>query len=55
MPSSMLADIKPVTDHSQINFTITPDIIRAIFIQYPTVKKAYDENVPDKVGFKEFI
>lgn len=34
---------------SDIKYTLTPEIIHAIFVQYPGVRAAYKNNVPDKV------
>jgi transcription initiation factor TFIIH subunit 1 len=39
---------------ADIKYTLNPEIIRAIFAQYPGVHKAYQHNVPDKLSEKEF-
>jgi BSD domain len=39
---------------NQIKYTLTPHLIRSIFVQYPSVHKAFQENVPDKLSEKEF-
>ncbi|KAI8904743.1 BSD domain-containing protein [Gorgonomyces haynaldii] len=55
MISASLADIKPAdTDDSQLKYTLNPDIIHSIFIQYPSVNKAYIDLVPHKMTEKEF-
>eukprot|EP00835_Amoeboradix_gromovi_P004737 NODE_389_length_9467_cov_0.241567.p1 type:complete len:496 gc:universal NODE_389_length_9467_cov_0.241567:7198-5711(-) len=35
-------------------FTLTPSIIQSIFIQYPSIKTAYQETVPDRISEQEF-
>ncbi|KAI8848363.1 hypothetical protein BC829DRAFT_394293 [Chytridium lagenaria] len=53
--SASLADVKPsVSEGSDLKYTLTPEIIHSIFIQYPSVQKAYSENVPGKVPEKDF-
>lgn len=64
--SASLADVKPtVHDGTDVKFTLTPDIIHSIFIQYPNSKKdntlnllqvhkAYKEQVPDIQSEKQF-
>jgi hypothetical protein len=44
---SLLPD--STVEGSDIKYTLTPEIIHAIFVQYPGVYKAYQFNVPDKV------
>ena len=39
---------------SQVKYTLTPSVIRNIFVQHPSVHEAYRENVPDKLSEKEF-
>ncbi|KAK9371643.1 uncharacterized protein V1513DRAFT_476064 [Lipomyces chichibuensis] len=59
-PYNVLATIKPVSKtHSeatgegggtaQMMVSLSPDKIRDIFVQYPVVRRAYDENVPPLV------
>jgi citrate lyase gamma subunit len=36
-------------EKGDIKITITPERAQQIFIEYPVVKRAYDENVPDPV------
>eukprot|EP00833_Pecoramyces_ruminatium_P006553 jgi/Orpsp1_1/1180585/evm.model.c7180000073986.1 len=53
--SSSLADIRPThSEKNDIKYTMTTEIIHSIFIHYPSVKKAYDENVPKKIDDEEF-
>ena len=52
-PSALITDVRP-SQQSSIKYTLTPEIIRQIFLEYPGVKRAYDENVPDKLTEKEF-
>jgi hypothetical protein len=53
--SSSLADIRPThNEGNDIKYTMTTEVIHSIFIHYPSVKKAYDENVPNKIDEKEF-
>jgi len=53
--SASLADIRPThNEGNDIKYTITTEIIHSIFIHYPSVKRAYDENVPNKVSEKDF-
>ncbi|KAI9291792.1 hypothetical protein K502DRAFT_352647 [Neoconidiobolus thromboides FSU 785] len=53
--SSAWLDLKPnAQDGNEIKYTITPDIINEIFLVYPSVKSAYEENVPDKINEIDF-
>ncbi|ORX81862.1 hypothetical protein BCR32DRAFT_268030 [Anaeromyces robustus] len=53
--SSSLADIRPThNEGNDIKYTITTEIIHSIFMHYPSIKKAYDENVPKKINENEF-
>ncbi|KAJ3213490.1 RNA polymerase II transcription factor B subunit 1 [Dinochytrium kinnereticum] len=53
--SASLADVKPsVSEGSDLKYTLTPEIIHSIFIQYPSVQKAYNENVPAKLSETDF-
>ncbi|KAK9354648.1 hypothetical protein V1523DRAFT_424849 [Lipomyces doorenjongii] len=56
-PYNVLATVKPVTTTqseatgggggtAQVKVSLSPDKIRDIFLQYPVVRRAYDENVP---------
>lgn len=36
-------------ERGDIKITITPERAQQIFIEFPVVKRAYDENVPDPV------
>ncbi|KAJ3188083.1 RNA polymerase II transcription factor B subunit 1 [Irineochytrium annulatum] len=54
-PNSMLAQVKPeASEGSDLKYTLTQDIIDSIFIQFPSVHRAYQENVPGKVSMKDF-
>ncbi|PLW05146.1 hypothetical protein PCANC_27652 [Puccinia coronata f. sp. avenae] len=45
--SAQMVDPRPeTTDSGEIRISITPQMIRDIFEQYPVVQKAYNENVP---------
>ncbi|KAI8051693.1 hypothetical protein BDF22DRAFT_82963 [Syncephalis plumigaleata] len=49
--ASAWLDLRPVTEEGRdVKFTLTPQIIHAIFFQHPSVKQAYDEYVPDKLS-----
>ncbi|KAJ3101341.1 RNA polymerase II transcription factor B subunit 1 [Phlyctochytrium planicorne] len=52
--SGSLADVKPSADGSDLKYTLTPDIKHSIFIQYPSVQKAFAENVPTMISEKDF-
>ncbi|KAJ3415519.1 RNA polymerase II transcription factor B subunit 1 [Chytridiales sp. JEL 0842] len=52
--SASLADIKPAAEGTDLKYTLTPEIIHSIFIQYPSVYAAYQKNVPEKLTEKEF-
>ncbi|CAE6441145.1 unnamed protein product [Rhizoctonia solani] len=41
-------------EKGDIKITITPERAQQIFIEYPVVKRAYDENVPDPLSPVEF-
>ncbi|KAJ2873834.1 RNA polymerase II transcription factor B subunit 1, partial [Coemansia asiatica] len=53
--SSTWLDLAPVTQASgDFKYTITPNVARRIFREFPQVKRAYVENVPHRVPEKEF-
>lgn len=53
-PFNVLSTIKPTaSSDNEVNVNVTRDKIREIFIQYPIVKKAYNEQVP-KLSEGEF-
>jgi len=53
--SSSLADIRPThNEGNDIKYTISTEIIHSIFMHYPSVKRAYDENVPNEVSEIDF-
>ncbi|KAJ2788277.1 RNA polymerase II transcription factor B subunit 1 [Coemansia interrupta] len=53
--SSTWLDLAPNTQTSgDFRYTITPNVARRIFTEFPQVKKAYIANVPHKVAEKEF-
>eukprot|EP01087_Luapelamoeba_hula_P024350 TRINITY_DN9235_c0_g2_i1.p1 TRINITY_DN9235_c0_g2~~TRINITY_DN9235_c0_g2_i1.p1 ORF type:complete len:816 (-),score=173.23 TRINITY_DN9235_c0_g2_i1:86-2533(-) len=55
MPSELLADVRPVMETcNAVHYRLTPTIIHQIFLEYPAVKKAYDEWVPDKLTEQQF-
>ncbi|CAI2164513.1 19370_t:CDS:10 [Funneliformis geosporum] len=48
--SSTMPNLRPVTEEGgEAKINITPQLIHEIFEEYPRVKAAYDENVPDKI------
>jgi transcription initiation factor TFIIH subunit 1 len=48
--SSRMVDLKPgQQEGSDIKYTLTSQIIHNIFTEFPSVKRAYDSNVPDRV------
>ncbi|KAF2077721.1 hypothetical protein CYY_000968 [Polysphondylium violaceum] len=55
MPSNILSDVRPTSeDGNQVKYRLTPTIIHQIFIQYPSVEKAYKANVPHKISEQDF-
>ncbi|KAL6046693.1 General transcription factor IIH subunit putative, variant 2 [Balamuthia mandrillaris] len=55
MSSELLADVKPALETcNAVHYRLTPTVIRQIFVEYPAVKKAYEEWVPDKLSETEF-
>jgi transcription initiation factor TFIIH subunit 1 len=53
--SALLSDIKPSSSEgTDLKYTLNAEIIHSIFIQYPAVHRAYQDNVPDKISEKEF-
>lgn len=55
VPPTFGTDFKPNTDaQGDLRFIMTPALIQSIFAQNPQVRKAYQENVPDKATEKDF-
>ncbi|KAB5596026.1 RNA polymerase II transcription factor B subunit 1 [Ceratobasidium theobromae] len=54
-PTQML-ELRDTTTNEKgdIKITITPERAQQIFMEYPVVKRAYDENVPDPLSPVEF-
>ncbi|KAJ1787017.1 RNA polymerase II transcription factor B subunit 1 [Coemansia sp. RSA 1807] len=52
--SSWLYLSHSIQESGNFKYTITPNVARRIFKEYPQVKRAYVENVPHAVGEKEF-
>lgn len=54
-PTQML-ELRATTtnERGDIKITITPERAQQIFIEFPVVKRAYDENVPDPLSPAEF-
>ncbi|KAJ1565048.1 RNA polymerase II transcription factor B subunit 1, partial [Nowakowskiella sp. JEL0078] len=52
--SSSLVTPRPTGESSTITYTLTPDLMYSIFVQYPAVRAAYEENVPDKISTTDF-
>ncbi|CEP18809.1 hypothetical protein [Parasitella parasitica] len=53
--SSRMVELKPgQQEGSDIKYTLTSQIIHNIFTEFPSVKRAYDANVPDKMTEQAF-
>ncbi|KAE8258861.1 hypothetical protein A4X13_0g1401 [Tilletia indica] len=53
--NARLADPQKTTDQGgEIKYSLTPQIVRDMFEQYPVVARAYAENVPDKLSEQDF-
>ncbi|KAI8640631.1 hypothetical protein BD408DRAFT_419387 [Parasitella parasitica] len=53
--SSRMVELKPgQQEGSDIKYTLTSQIIHNIFTEFPSVKRAYDTNVPDKMTEQAF-
>ncbi|KAL1925034.1 uncharacterized protein VTP21DRAFT_4688 [Calcarisporiella thermophila] len=54
--SSAWVDLRPGTEEGgkDVKYTLTPQIINDIFVQYPSVKRAYDRHVPDQLSEVDF-
>ncbi|KAM3578830.1 RNA polymerase II transcription factor B subunit 1 [Umbelopsis sp. WA50703] len=53
--SSKMVELRPgQQEGSDVKYTLTSQIIHDIFAQYPSVKRAYDANVPDKMSEQNF-
>ncbi|PWN47452.1 BSD-domain-containing protein, partial [Violaceomyces palustris] len=53
--NAMLADPKPTPNEAgEMKLSITPQLIRDMFEQYPVVARAYEENVPEKLDEASF-
>ncbi|KAK0532353.1 RNA polymerase II transcription factor B subunit 1 [Tilletia horrida] len=53
--NARLADPQKSTDQGgEIRYSLTPQIVRDMFEQYPVVARAYAENVPDKLSEQDF-
>ncbi|KAL7309972.1 RNA polymerase II transcription factor B subunit 1 [Mucor circinelloides] len=53
--SSRMVELKPgQQEGSDIKYTLTSQIIHNIFTEFPSVKRAYDTNVPDKMTEQSF-
>ncbi|CDS02639.1 hypothetical protein LRAMOSA00044 [Lichtheimia ramosa] len=53
--SSKMVELMPgQQEGSDVKYTLTSQIIHNIFTEFPSVKRAYDTNVPDKVSEKDF-
>ncbi|KAI8577586.1 hypothetical protein K450DRAFT_251531 [Umbelopsis ramanniana AG] len=53
--SSKMVELRPgQQEGSDVKYTLTSQIIHDIFAQYPSVKRAYDANVPDKLSEHNF-
>eukprot|EP01105_Mastigella_eilhardi_P025803 TRINITY_DN7157_c0_g1_i1.p1 TRINITY_DN7157_c0_g1~~TRINITY_DN7157_c0_g1_i1.p1 ORF type:complete len:606 (+),score=183.13 TRINITY_DN7157_c0_g1_i1:164-1819(+) len=56
MKNTLLADVRPVNEGScnEVKYTLTKDIIRNIFLEFPAIEKAFQENVPNNLSEREF-
>ncbi|KAF9919879.1 RNA polymerase II transcription factor B subunit 1 [Linnemannia zychae] len=53
--SSAWLDLKPQTGESNdVKYVMTPQVIHSVCQQYPSIKRAYDQYVPDKLSEGEF-
>ncbi|KAI8802998.1 hypothetical protein BJ742DRAFT_830830 [Cladochytrium replicatum] len=53
--SSILVNIQASgNEDTNVTYTVTPELIYSIFVQYPAVREAYEQNVPDKIPQSEF-
>ncbi|KAF9437144.1 RNA polymerase II transcription factor B subunit 1 [Entomortierella beljakovae] len=53
--SSAWLDLKPETGESNdVKYVMTPQVIHSVCQQYPSIKRAYDMYVPDKLSEGEF-
>lgn len=53
--NARLADPKPTPNEAgEMKLSITPELIRDLFEQFPVVARAYDENVPSKLDEGSF-
>ncbi|CAD6890056.1 unnamed protein product [Tilletia controversa] len=53
--NARLADPQKTTDQGgEIRYSLTPQIVRDMFEQYPVVARAYSENVPDTLSEQDF-
>ncbi|KAF9586571.1 RNA polymerase II transcription factor B subunit 1 [Lunasporangiospora selenospora] len=53
--SSAWLDLKPETGESNdVKYVMTPQVIHSVCQQYPSIKRAYDTYVPDKLSEAEF-
>ncbi|KAF8944079.1 RNA polymerase II transcription factor B subunit 1 [Haplosporangium gracile] len=53
--SSAWLDLKPQTGESNdVKYVMTPQVIHSVCQQYPSIKRAYDQFVPDKLSEAEF-
>ncbi|KAI8082394.1 hypothetical protein BDF21DRAFT_262007 [Thamnidium elegans] len=53
--SSRMVELKPgQQEGSDIKYTLTSQIIHNIFTEFPSVKRAYDTNVPDRMTEQNF-
>jgi transcription initiation factor TFIIH subunit 1 len=49
---STMPSLRPVTEEGgEAKINITPQLVKEIFEEYPRVKTAFEENVPDKVYY----
>ena len=54
LSSAMLADVQPELTATSVKYTLTASVIEQIFLQYPLVKQAYQDHVPDRLSETEF-
>jgi len=57
LPTSSLISAEPTSidqKKQKMIIKVTPDVVYQVFSEFPAVKRAYEENVPEKLTEKEF-
>ncbi|KAL7752363.1 RNA polymerase II transcription factor B subunit 1 [Sorochytrium milnesiophthora] len=54
--SAWLADVRPQTDkNGEMRFTLTPQKIQSIFLQYPSIEAAYKLNISEQEFWRRYF